>query len=225
MTAPTASRAAIIARMVDDPFAGAVASEARLRELYEQPLERAVRKELQRLDEMARRLIAVAPLVLVASHDAEGRCDVTPRGGQPGFVTVLDDAHLAIPDATGNNRLDTLRNVVATGHAGLIFLIPGREQTLRVNGPACVSDDPALLERLTPVGKPPRTAIVVRADEVYAHCPKAFVRARLWNPASWPAAADQPTPAEVSHAHMRDPALTVADVERQQAESLRTRLA
>jgi len=211
--------------MVDDPFAGAVASEARLRELYEQPLERAVRKELQRLDEMARRLIAVAPLVLVASHDAEGRCDVTPRGGQPGFVTVLDDAHLAIPDATGNNRLDTLRNVVATGHAGLIFLIPGREQTLRVNGPACVSDDPALLERLTPVGKPPRTAIVVRADEVYAHCPKAFVRARLWNPASWPAAADQPTPAEVSHAHMRDPALTVADVERQQAESLRTRLA
>ncbi len=174
---------------------------------------------------MARRLIELAPLVLVASHDREGRCDVTPRGGQPGFVSVLDDEHLAIPDATGNNRLDTLRNVVATGHAGLIFLIPGRDQTLRVNGAACVSAEPALLERLTPVGKPPRTAIVVRADEVYAHCPKAFVRSRLWSPETWPSADAQPTPAEVSHAHMRDPSLTVAEVERQQAESLRTRLA
>lgn len=208
-----------------DPFAGALGDEAQLRALYEQPLERAVRKELRRLDEMARRLIALAPLVLVASHDAGGRCDVTPRGGPPGFVSALDDDHVAIPDATGNNRLDTLRNVVATGHAGLIFLIPGRDQTLRVNGRACVTADPAVLDRLSPVGKPPRSAIVVRAEEVYAHCPKAFVRSRLWEPGTWPAAAEQPSPAEVSHAHLRDPALTVADVERQQAESLRTRLA
>jgi len=208
-----------------DPFGEAITSEARLRELYEQPLERAVRKQLDRLDEMARRLIAVTPLVLVASHDAAGRCDVTPRGGQPGFVTVLDDDHIALPDATGNNRLDTLRNVVATGHAGVIFLIPGRDQTLRVNGAACITADPAVLDRLTPVGKPPRSAIVVRADEVFAHCPKAFVRSRLWNPDSWPAADEQPTPAEVSHAHMRDPALTVADVARQQEESLKHRLA
>jgi len=210
-----------------DPFAGAIGSEARLRELYEQPLARAVRKQLTSLDAMARRLIAVAPLVLVASHDPDGRCDVTPRGGQPGFVTVLDDDHLAIPDATGNNRLDTLRNVVASGHAGLIFLIPGRDQTLRVNGRACITADAAVIERLTAVGKPPKTAIVVRADEVYAHCPKAFVRSRLWDPATWPAPADQPTPAEVSHAHMRraDPSLTVEEVERQQAESLKCRLA
>ena len=211
--------------MADDPFAAAITSQEQLRELYEQPLERAVRKQLDRLDDMARRLIAVAPIVLVASHDADGRCDVTPRGGQPGFVTVLDDDHLAIPDATGNNRLDTLQNVVATGHAGLIFLIPGRDQTLRVNGAACITADPGVLDRLAPVGKPPRTAIVVAADEVYAHCPKAFVRSRLWNPASWPAPEDQPSPAEVSHAHLRDASLTVEDVERQQDESLRTRLA
>jgi uncharacterized protein len=210
----------------DDPFAGAIASEAQLRELYEQPLGRAVRKQLERLDEMARRLIAIAPLALVASHDADGRCDVTPRGGQPGFVSVLGDDHVAIPDATGNNRLDTLRNVVATGHAALLFLIPGRGQTLRVNGAACVTAEPALLDRLTPVGKPPRSAIVVRADEVFAHCPKAFVRSHLWDPATWPGPHDQPTAAEVSHAHLRhaDPTLTVEDVERQQAESLRYRL-
>jgi uncharacterized protein len=211
--------------MADDPFDRAIESEARLRELYDAPMERAVRKQLDRLDEMARRLIAVTPLVLVASHDADGRCDLTPRGGPAGFVTVLDDDHLAIPDATGNNRLDTLQNVVATGQAGLIFLIPGRDQTLRVNGAACISAEPALLDRLTPVGKPPKSAIVVRADEVYAHCPKAFVRSRLWNPDSWPAADDQPSPAEVSHAHMRDAALTVEDVERQQEESLKHRLA
>jgi uncharacterized protein len=163
--------------------------------------------------------------VLVASHDVDGRCDVTPRGGPPGFVAVLDDDHLAIPDATGNNRLDTLRNVVATGQAGAIFLIPGRGQTLRVNGAACVTADAAVLDRLTSVGKPPRSAIVVRAEEVFAHCPKAFVRSSLWDPRTWPAPADQPSAAEVSHAHLRDPALTVADVERQQEESLRTRLA
>ncbi len=210
-----------------DPFAGAITSEAELRELYERPIPQVLRKQLDHVDEMARRLIAVTPLVLVASHDAEGRCDVTPRGGPPGFVTVLDEQHVAIPDATGNRRLDTLVNVAATGQVGLIFLIPGRDHTLRLNGRACVTAEPELLERLTAVGKPPRTAIVVRADEVYTHCPKAFVRSRLWDPATWPGPEDQPSPAEVSHAHLSrsEPALTVQDVERQQAESLKHRLA
>jgi len=208
-----------------DPFADALSSEAQLRELYGEPMQRALDKDVGRLDEMCRRLIAVAPIVFVASHDAEGRCDVTPRGGPPGFVTVLDDDHLAIPDATGNRRLDTLRNVVATGQAGLIFLIPGRDQTLRVNGAARVTTDPGVLDRLTPVGKPPRTAIVVQADSVYAHCPKAFVRSKLWDPSSWPAADAQPSPAEVSLAHSSDPGLTLGDVERMQEEALRHRLA
>ncbi len=213
--------------MTGDPFSAALTNEQQLRELYDVPNERAVRKQLDRLDEMARRLIEVAPIVFVASHDAEGRSDVTPRGGEPGFVTVLDDDHVAIPDATGNNRLDSLQNVVATGFAGLIFVIPGRDQTLRVNGRACITAAADVLERLTPVGKPPKSAIVVRAEEVYAHCPKAFVRSRLWDPKTWPAADAQPTPAEVSLAHMgrTDPSLTLADVERQQADALRYRLA
>jgi len=210
-----------------DPFAGAITDEAQLRALYERPVPQVLRKQLDRVDEMARRLIAVAPIVFVASHDAQGRCDVTPRGGLPGFVSVLDDEHVAIPDATGNRRLDTLVNIAQTGHAGLIFLVPGRDQTLRLNGRACVTAEPALLERLTAVGKPPRTAIVVRADELYTHCPKAFVRSRLWDPATWPGADEQPSPAEIAHAHLSrsDPALTVEDVERQQAESLKHRLA
>lgn len=213
-------------RAATDPFAGALEDEETLRALYDGgPGERAVRKQIDHLDEMARRLIALAPIVFVASHGPDGAGDVSPRGGQPGFVTVLDDHHLAIPDATGNRRLDTLTNVIATGHAGLLFVIPGRSQTLRVNGPARVTARPDLLEQLTPVGKPPRSAIVVQAAEVYAHCPKAFIRSRLWQPDHWPAAADQPTAAEVSHAHLGgDAFMTVEEVEQAGIESIRTRL-
>ncbi|HWI72563.1 MAG TPA: MSMEG_1061 family FMN-dependent PPOX-type flavoprotein, partial [Baekduia sp.] len=194
-----------------DPFADALTSEAQLAELYEPPHARAVSKDIAALDDAARRLIAASPLVVVASHDADGRADCTPRGGPPGFVAVLDDGHLAIPDATGNKRLDTLRNVVATGSAGLLFLIPGRDQTLRVNGRACVTAAPDVLEAAGAVGKPPRTAIVVAADEVYAHCPKAFVRSHLWDPSTWPSPDDVPSAAEVMLAHLRDPARTLAE--------------
>jgi PPOX class probable FMN-dependent enzyme len=174
---------------------------------------------------MCRRVIACSPLVFVASADDEGRCDVTPRGGPPGFVTVLDRERLAIPNATGNRRIDTLRNVIDTGRVGLIFLIPGRGQTLRVNGRAVVSADAELLASLTAVGKPPKTAIVVEAEEVFAHCPKAFVRSAVWDPETWLPAEAQPSPAEVTHAHLRDPNVTVEDVRRSQEEALRTRLA
>ena len=138
---------------------------------------------------------------------------------------MLDEQHLAIPDATGNRRLDTLENVVASGRVGLIFLIPGRDTTLRVNGRAAVTGEPDLLERLTPVGKPPKTAIVVEAEEVYTHCPKAFVRSKLWDPDSWPDPATLPTSAEVSLAHQRNPELTLEQVEEREREALAKRLA
>jgi PPOX class probable FMN-dependent enzyme len=209
--------------MTGDPFDRAVTSAAELRELYEDPMPNSVRKDIGHLDAMCRRLIAAAPMVFIASASAEGHCDVTPRGGPPGFATVLDDGHLALPDATGNRRLDTLQNLVATGRAGLIFVIPGRDWTLRVNGRACVTAQPDVLERLTAVGKPPRTAIVVAAEEVYTHCPKAFMRSKLWDPESWPDNDELPSPAEVGAAHLRDPKLDVEAVEAYYAESLRTR--
>jgi PPOX class probable FMN-dependent enzyme len=207
-----------------DPFDGALERVEQLREFYEQAMEVAVLKDVGQLDEMCRRLIAAAPMLFVATYSAEGRCDVSPRGGPPGFATVLDEQHLAIPDATGNRRLDTLENIVDSGRAGVIFVIPGRDTTLRVNGRACVTAEPELLERLRPVGKPPRTAIVIEAEEVYAHCPKAFVRSKLWDPDSWPAGADLPSPAEVSVAHRRQPGWTVAQEEQRQRESLLRRL-
>jgi PPOX class probable FMN-dependent enzyme len=209
---------------MSDPFDGALERIEELREFYDSAMEVAVRKDIGHLDEMARRLIAAAPMLFIGTHDKSGKADVSPRGGQPGFVTVLDDDHLAIPDATGNRRLDTLENVVAGGRAAVIFVIPGRDTTLRVNGRAAVTAKPELLARLTPVGKPPATAIVIEAEEVYAHCPKAFVRSKLWDPATWPDPATLPTPAEVSVAHRRDPDWSVAQEEQRQRESLLHRL-
>src|SRR4051812_37504660 len=208
-----------------DPFAGALETPEQLAELYAPAAPRAWSKDVGTLDHPARALIAAAPLVLVGTHDRDGRCDVSPRGGPAGFVTVLDDEHLAIPDATGNRRLDAITNVIATGRAGLLFLIGGRDQTLRVNGRACVTAAPHVLDRVGAVGKPPRSAIVVRADEVYAHCPKAFIRSQLWDPASWPDRAAVPSPAEVMLAHLRDPQRTLAEEEEYLAEALRARLA
>jgi uncharacterized protein len=207
-----------------DPFSGAFERPEQLRELYDGPMEVAVRKDIGHLDELCRRLIAAAPMLFVATFSSEGHADVSPRGGQPGFVTVLDDKHLAIPDATGNRRLDTLENVVSSGRVALIFVIPGRDTTLRVNGHGVVTAVPELLERLTPVGKPPKTAIVVEAEEVYTHCPKAFVRSKLWDPDSWPDPATLPTSAEVSLAHQRNPELTLEQVQQRERESLAKRL-
>jgi PPOX class probable FMN-dependent enzyme len=207
-----------------DPFEGALGRVEELREFYDAPMERAVLKDIGHIDEMCRRLIAAAPMLFVSTYSAEGHGDVSPRGGSPGFVTVLDDNHLAIPDATGNRRLDTLENIVATGRAAVIFVIPGRDTTLRINGRACVTAQPELLDQLTPVGKPPRTAIVIEAEEVYAHCPKAFVRSKLWDPATWPDPASLPTPAEVSVAHQRDPNWSVEQEEQRIKESLLYRL-
>ncbi|GID92195.1 MSMEG_1061 family FMN-dependent PPOX-type flavoprotein [Amorphoplanes digitatis] len=201
----------------------AVPDPEALRRVYELPADAAVRKQMTELTDQTRRLIACASLVLVASVDAEGNCDVTPRGGPAGFVAVLDSRTLAIPDATGNKRLDTLQNVVATGRAGLLFVIPGRTTTLRVNGRACVSTHPELLSRLTAVGKPPASALVLGIDEVYPHCPKAFLRGGVWKPEQWLPADAQPTSAEVTLAQLRMPELTIADIEQREADALKYR--
>jgi PPOX class probable FMN-dependent enzyme len=208
-----------------DPFAAPVASEAELRAIYPPPTGLAARKQISTLDAACRELIACCPLLFVATAAADGTLDVTPRGGPPGFVTVLDDGLLAIPDATGNRRIDSLRNIVENGRAGLLFVIPGRGQTLRVNGRACVSTGTDLLARLTPVGKRPPTALVVAPEEVFTHCPKAFVRSHAWDPETWLGRDQQPSPAAMLLAHVGDPELTLEDVERDQADSLRARLA
>ena len=208
-----------------DWFEGAIRDEAGLREIYEPSSWLVQNKTIDHLDRHCRDYLAVCGFVLLASADAEGRADVTPRGGPRGFVSVLDDRTLAIPDATGNKRLDTMRNVVQTGRAGLLALLPGRGQTLRINGRACVSADPALLDRLTRVGKPPRAALVLAVEEVFTHCPKAFVRSGLWDPSTWPGKDEQPSPAAMLRDHVGDPALTRAAAEQAMEDAVTKHLA
>src|SRR3954469_10942236 len=181
----------------------AVPDEKALRRVYALPKDTAVRKQRTELTAQTQRLVECSSLVLVASVDAEGNCDVSPRGGPAGFVAVLDARTVAIPDATGNKRLDSLQNVIATGRAALLFVIPGRATTLRLNGRACVSTRPDLLSQLTAVGKPPASALVLGIEEVYPHCPKSFLRAGAWKPEQWLPADAQPTSAEVTLAQLR----------------------
>lgn len=208
-----------------DLFDSALQDEAALRELYEMPSEIVANKTIDHLDEHCRRYLALCRFALIASADRDGRADVTPRGGPAGFISVLDDRLLAIPDATGNKRIDTMRNVVQTGQAGLLLLLPGRGQTLRINGRACVSADPELLGSLTAVGKPPRAALVIAVEEVFTHCPKAFVRSDLWDPATWPRKDEQPAPAAMLRDHVGDPAFTLQQAEQRMLDAVTVHLA
>ncbi len=178
-------------------FKDVVTTAEELRAIFGAPHERAVKKDRGRLDRHTREFIARSPFLLMATAGAAGRCDVSPKGDAPGFVLVLDDSHLVIPDRIGNNRIDGHLNIVANPHVGLIFLIPGREDTLRVNGRACVLRDAEILARLEAHGKPPKVAIGVESEECFLHCAKAFKRSGLWERERWPDVTGLPSMAKI----------------------------
>ena len=151
-----------------------------LRSSYGEPSERAARKSLDHLDRHCRRFIALSPFVVLASAGADGRVDCSPRGDPAGFVAVLDDRTVLLPDRLGNNRVDSLRNVLESPYVGLLFLIPGVDETLRLNGRATLTTDPNLLEPLSVKGRAPRSGLVIEVEEVFLQCTKALVRSRLW---------------------------------------------
>jgi PPOX class probable FMN-dependent enzyme len=153
-----------------------------LRELYGEPSDAAIAKEIDYVHPHYRAMIEASPFMVMATSGPDG-LDVSPRGDPPGFVVVADDRTLLIPDRRGNNRADSLNNLVADPRIALLFLIPGVGETLRVNGRAEISVDPAMLERFPAQGKLPRSVIVVHVERVYFQCPKALVRSDLWNPA------------------------------------------
>ncbi|MBX3531575.1 MAG: pyridoxamine 5'-phosphate oxidase family protein [Rhizobiaceae bacterium] len=177
-----------------------IETREQLRTLYRQPGELPQRKEMRRLEAHSKNFLAKSPFVLIGSQDRSGNADVTPKGDKPGFVAVLDDFTIAIPDRPGNNRLDTWENVIENPAVGLIFLIPGMDETLRINGEARLTDDQALREGLAAEGKLPVSVLVVKIRAVYMHCAKAFMRSQLWKPESWPARSEMPTLGEI----MRD---------------------
>jgi PPOX class probable FMN-dependent enzyme len=170
-----------------------VENEAELRDLLGHPSERAVRKQLASLDPHTRAYIAASPFALLATSGAGGACDVSPKGDGPGFVLVLDDQTLAIPDRPGNRRFDSLRNILSNPGVGLLFLVPGADETLRVNGRARIVREAPWMDEMTVQGKRPSLALLVEVDEVYFHCAKAFRRSRLWQPETWPDRASLPS--------------------------------
>lgn len=151
-----------------------------LRTIYRRAAGPAVAKEHPQLDDHDRAFISHSPLVMVATSDAEGRCDVSPKGGPPGFVAVLPDGRVALPDLSGNNRLDSIENLLANPGIGLLFLIPGIEETLRVNGTATLSTDPEIVRACAVGDVVPKVAITVTVDAAYIHCGKALRRGRVW---------------------------------------------
>ena len=152
-----------------------------LRKIYKQPAELVIRKELPALDKHCRLFIEKSPFAVVATSGADGRHDASPRGGTPGFTHILDERTLLIPDRPGNNRLDTLTNIIETGRIALIFFVPGINEELRVNGRAHLSSDLSLREKCAEKGKVPTVVIVVALEEAYLHCAKALMRAELWS--------------------------------------------
>src|SRR5258705_6743626 len=192
-----------------------------LRTAYGPPSERAVKKQLSRLDKHCRDFIARSPFLVIASSDPSGRCDASPKGDAPGFVRVIDDETLLIPDRLGNNRVDTIGNLLSSPGVGLIFFLPGVNETLQVNGRARITTDPALLEPCTLQGKVPRSGILITAEEVYFHCGKALIRSDLWNPEKHVPRGEWPSLGRIIAEQIgTDP----VEGERMTAESYRTRL-
>ena len=182
-------------------FEEVIISRERLRELNKHPSHFVRNKEIDHLDDICRRFIAASPFVVIASRGRDGRLDVSPKGDPAGFVKVLDDKTLAIPDRLGNNRLDTFENLLSCPDVGLIFIVPGNGDTLRVSGKGQIVRDSALQDSLAVNGKPPNLAMVITVEEAFLHCPKCIIRSRLWKPDQWPDLSDVPTLAEAMIAH------------------------
>jgi PPOX class probable FMN-dependent enzyme len=182
----TITRMEVVPRGAHDdaaaPVADALATQAAVREAYGEVRALAAAKTRDRLDAWSRKFIALSPFCVIASADARGWCDATPRGDAPGFVRALDDVTLAMPDRLGNNRVDTLLNVASNPRLGLVFMIPAVRETLRVNGRAVISTDLGLRESMAERGKAPSSVLVITIEELFFHCGKALIRSDLWNP-------------------------------------------
>jgi PPOX class probable FMN-dependent enzyme len=178
---------------MSEPFANVIASESELREMYRMPADGTRQKVLGSLDPHARAFIDSSPFVLVGTSSPDGTADVSPKGGPAGFVVVLDDQHIAIPDLSGNNLLDSITNIVNGSGIGLLFLVPGVDETLRVNGHACLTTDPSVLDACAVKDRRPKAAIGVTVVQQYMHCAKAFRRSELWSADTWPDRAALPS--------------------------------
>jgi PPOX class probable FMN-dependent enzyme len=193
-----------VADAFGDLCSDAVIDHDELSAIYGPPHDTVVRKVTDRINEQTAAYVSATSLVFLATYSRDGRCDVTPRGGAPGFVKILDERTLAIPDVPGNRRLDTMHNILATGRIGAIFVIPGRTDGVRFNGRACVSTRPDLLARFDAGRKSPVVAIVIQTDEIFIHCASALNRSNAWRPDKWLDKGTAPGMNELWKSHLVD---------------------
>jgi PPOX class probable FMN-dependent enzyme len=199
-----------------------ICSIAELRTVYAAPSEIAVKKELAYIDRHARDFIGRSPFAVISTADADGWPDASPRGDAPGFVTVVDDHRLQLPDRPGNNRLDTLQNLIANPRIALLFVVPGLRETLRVNGTAKLLTEPALLQKHAVNGKPARAVVEITAKSVYFQCGKALIRSSLWQQEKWPSLEGVTPFAKAVSEQVNDPKVAIS--EERLEESYRDRL-
>ena len=185
-------------------FQDVVTSLEGIREVLREPMPSVVAKQIDHIDDVCRAIIEKSPFIVIASADAKGYPDVSPKGDPQGFVRILDEKHLAIPDRPGNRRVDTFRNILENPYIAIIFLIPGKGETLRITGECRIVRDAALRESMAVKEKVPDFAVVVRVERVIIHCPKCVIRAGLWEPDSWPVSSHTPDigAAMVAHAKL-----------------------
>ncbi len=177
----------------ENPYAGFtdfVTSKEELEALSGPPLPQIIAKELTALDGICREFISRSPFCVIATANTDGHIDVSPRGDPPGFVQVLSDTLLAIPDRPGNKRMDSFHNLLSDPRVGILFLIPGKRETLRIRGKARLCKDPKLLETMAVNKRSPKLALLIHVDTVFAHCPKCIMRSNLWQPDNWPDASN-----------------------------------
>jgi PPOX class probable FMN-dependent enzyme len=205
-------------------FADVITSEDELRTVIGVPSDLSLRKEITRLDHHCQLLISRAPFLLIGSSDRDGNCDVSPRGDAPGFVRVLDETMLLIPERSGNRRADTLINVLENPYVGLLFLVPTMEETLRVNGRAKLVRDPDLMATMVFRGKTPHLAIAVEVELAFLQCAKALKRSHLWQPETWPQRSALPTMAQMLVDHVKPEGVSVHEMECTLEEAYRTKL-
>ena len=186
-----------------EQFTGVVSSIESVREILREPMPAVIAKQIDHIDDVCRAIIERSPFVVVASAGANGYPDISPKGDPAGFVRILDEKYLAIPDRPGNRRVDTFKNILENPHVAIIFLIPGKGETLRVTGECRIVRDITLRESMTLRGKVPDFALVVRVERVLIHCPKCVVRARLWEPEAWPDSSGTAGINEAMIAHAR----------------------
>jgi len=185
------------------PHPGAITDESALRELLGAPSELVQAKVCDRLNDLTRQFVDRSPFLCLATSSPDGTCDVSPRGDPPGFVRVLDERTLLLPERPGNRLADSLRNILGNPHVGLLFIVPGVSDTLRINGRAELVDDAELLEPLAVEDKAPKLGLRIEIDEVFTHCSKAFLRSKLWDPARFVERSELPSSGEIHRE--RDP--------------------